>query len=84
MFVVHPARIKCHIAQMMVTQDFPAQGPKFLTTTHAALLSESGGIINSMDGTSYQKDPARGDATGVGSHCSLKRGAKATRCQKKD
>lgn len=81
MFMVHPARIKCHVAQMTVTQDFPVEVLKFLIVTHAALLSEAGGIINSRDIISYQKAPARGDVTGIGSCCSMKHGAKTTWCR---
>lgn len=80
MFVVHPARIKCHVAQTMVTQDFPVEVPKFLTTTYAALLTDAGGIINSRDIILYQKAPARCDVTGIGSRCSMKHRAKTMRC----
>lgn len=61
MFVVHPARIKCRVAQGMGNQEFLAEVLKFLSTTHPALLSKARGTRNSRAGAWYQKALARGD-----------------------
>lgn len=80
MFAVHPARIKCHVAQTIVAQDFPVEVTELLTVTPAALPTETGGIINTRDIIWSQKAPARGDATGTGPHRFVKHGAKTMWC----
>lgn len=69
MFVVHPARIKCCVAQRMVTQEFLVEVLKFPTSTHAVLLCKAGGTINSRDIIWHQKAPAKGDVIGAGPCC---------------
>lgn len=81
MFVVHPARIKCHAAQVMVTQDFSVEVLKFLRVTQVALLSKAGGTVNSRDIIWNDKALARGDVTMIGSHCFIEYlGRKIMRC----
>lgn len=60
-FVVHSARIKYLVAQMMVTQYFPVEMLEFLSPAHAALVRAAGETISSKDIIWYQKALARGD-----------------------
>lgn len=59
--MVHSARIKYLVAQMMVTQDFPVEMLEFLSPAHAALLRAAGETISSKDIIWYQKALARGN-----------------------